>query len=93
MIGSPNAGDFVYDDDPVIEKTFKDYFAGLNVPTEIEVEGDGRSDHAPFKNVGIPVGGRLHRRGQHQRPPPRPRSGAERRARPSTAATTPPATT
>ncbi|GGP67632.1 MULTISPECIES: M28 family metallopeptidase [Streptomyces] len=57
MIGSPNAGYFVYDDDPVIEKTFKDYFAGLNVPTEIEVEGDGRSDHAPFKSAGVPVGG------------------------------------
>ncbi|MEU0101090.1 M28 family metallopeptidase [Streptomyces sp. NPDC006267] len=57
MIGSPNAGYFVYDDDPVIEKTFKDYFAGLNVPTEIETEGDGRSDHAPFKNAGVPVGG------------------------------------
>ncbi|MDX2920112.1 MULTISPECIES: M28 family metallopeptidase [Streptomyces] len=57
MIGSPNAGYFVYDDDPVIEKTFKDYFAGLGVPTEIETEGDGRSDHAPFKNVGVPVGG------------------------------------
>ncbi|MEE1740897.1 M28 family metallopeptidase [Streptomyces sp. BE147] len=57
MIGSPNAGYFVYDDDPVIEKTFKDYYAGLSIPTEIETEGDGRSDHAPFKNVGIPVGG------------------------------------
>ncbi|MDT0490310.1 M28 family metallopeptidase [Streptomyces griseus] len=57
MIGSPNAGYFVYDDDPVIEKTFKDYFAGLNVPTEIETEGDGRSDHAPFKAAGVPVGG------------------------------------
>jgi aminopeptidase S len=57
MIGSPNAGYFVYDDDPVIEKTFKDYFAGISVPTEIETEGDGRSDHAPFKNVGVPVGG------------------------------------
>ncbi|WP_073221921.1 MULTISPECIES: M28 family metallopeptidase [unclassified Streptomyces] len=57
MIGSPNAGYFVYDDDPVIEKTFKDYFAGLGVPTEIETEGDGRSDHAPFKNAGVPVGG------------------------------------
>ncbi|MFE0178469.1 M28 family metallopeptidase [Streptomyces sp. NPDC059002] len=57
MIGSPNPGYFVYDDDPTIEKTFKDYYAGLNVPTEIETEGDGRSDHAPFKNVGIPVGG------------------------------------
>ncbi|MCB5180482.1 M28 family metallopeptidase [Streptomyces antimicrobicus] len=57
MIGSPNPGYFVYDDDPTIEQTFKTYFAGLNVPTEIETEGDGRSDHAPFKNVGIPVGG------------------------------------
>ncbi|MFD6418473.1 M28 family peptidase [Streptomyces sp. NPDC060194] len=57
MIGSPNPGYFVYDDDPAIEKTFKDYYAGLGVPTEIETEGDGRSDHASFKNVGIPVGG------------------------------------
>ncbi|WP_369216735.1 M28 family metallopeptidase [Streptomyces flavofungini] len=57
MIASPNPGYFVYDDDPTIEKTFKDYYAGLNVATEIETEGDGRSDHAPFKNVGIPVGG------------------------------------
>ncbi|UIX31562.1 M28 family metallopeptidase [Streptomyces sp. GQFP] len=57
MIGSPNPGYFVYDDDPTIEQTFKDYYAGLGVPTEIETEGDGRSDHAPFKNVGVPVGG------------------------------------
>ncbi|MEV7792841.1 M28 family metallopeptidase [Streptomyces sp. NPDC087512] len=57
MIGSPNPGYFVYDDDPVIEQTFKDYFAGLGVSTEIETEGDGRSDHAPFKNAGVPVGG------------------------------------
>jgi len=57
MIGSPNPGYFVYDDDPAIEKTFKDFYAGLGVSTEIETEGDGRSDHAPFKNAGIPVGG------------------------------------
>ncbi|MEV5551491.1 M28 family metallopeptidase [Streptomyces sp. NPDC052309] len=57
MIGSPNPGYFVYDDDPVIEQTFKDYYAGLGIPTEIETEGDGRSDHAPFKNAGVPVGG------------------------------------
>ncbi|MBC9726169.1 M28 family metallopeptidase [Streptomyces sp. TRM68367] len=57
MIGSPNPGYFVYDDDPTIEKTFKDYFTGLGVPTEIETEGDGRSDHAPFKSAGVPVGG------------------------------------
>ncbi|MEU1214210.1 M28 family metallopeptidase [Streptomyces sp. NPDC005791] len=57
MIASPNPGYFVYDDDPVIERTFKDHFAGLSVPTEIETEGDGRSDHAPFKSAGVPVGG------------------------------------
>ncbi|MFF6774034.1 M28 family metallopeptidase [Streptomyces sp. NPDC012637] len=57
MIGSPNPGYFVYDDDPTIEQTFKNYFAGIGVPTEIETEGDGRSDHASFKNVGVPVGG------------------------------------
>ncbi|MEU0149443.1 M28 family metallopeptidase [Streptomyces sp. NPDC006288] len=57
MIGSPNPGYFVYDDDPVIEQTFKDYYAGLSIPTEIETEGDGRSDHAPFKSAGVPVGG------------------------------------
>jgi aminopeptidase S len=57
MVGSPNPGYFVYDDDPTIEQTFKDYFAGIGVATEIETEGDGRSDHASFKNVGIPVGG------------------------------------
>ncbi|MFD5517303.1 M28 family metallopeptidase [Streptomyces sp. NPDC127066] len=57
MIGSPNPGYFVYDDDPTIEKTFKTYFTGIGIATEIETEGDGRSDHAPFKNAGIPVGG------------------------------------
>jgi aminopeptidase S len=57
MIGSPNPGYFVYDDDPAIEKTFQAYFTGLGVPTEIETEGDGRSDHAPFKSAGVPVGG------------------------------------
>jgi aminopeptidase S len=57
MIGSPNPGYFVYDDDPQIEKVFQDYYTGLGVPTEIETEGDGRSDHAAFKNVGVPVGG------------------------------------
>ncbi|MEU4997512.1 M28 family metallopeptidase [Streptomyces sp. NPDC021622] len=57
MIGSPNPGYFVYDDDPTIEKTFKDFYGGLNIATEPDEEGDGRSDHAPFKDAGIPVGG------------------------------------
>lgn len=57
MIGSPNPGYFVYDDDPALEKIFQEYYTGLGIPTEIETEGDGRSDHAPFKSAGIPVGG------------------------------------
>ncbi|MGR3937282.1 M28 family metallopeptidase [Streptomyces sp. BRA346] len=57
MIGSPNPGYFVYDDDTRIEGVFKDFFATKGVATERETEGDGRSDHAPFKNAGIPVGG------------------------------------
>ncbi|QKV93339.1 M20/M25/M40 family metallo-hydrolase [Streptomyces sp. NA02950] len=57
MIGSPNPGYFVYDDDPGIESVFKQYFAAQNIATEPETEGDGRSDHASFQDAGIPVGG------------------------------------
>jgi aminopeptidase S len=57
MIGSPNPGYFVYDDDTRLEKVFKDFFATKNLATEKETEGDGRSDHAAFKDVGVPVGG------------------------------------
>ncbi|MEU3462570.1 M28 family metallopeptidase [Streptomyces sp. NPDC006733] len=57
MIGSPNPGYFVYDDNAALEKVFKDFFASKGIPTEIETEGDGRSDHAPFKSAGVPVGG------------------------------------
>lgn len=57
MIGSPNPGYFVYDDDTRLEKVFKDWYAAKNIATEIETEGDGRSDHASFKDAGIPVGG------------------------------------
>lgn len=91
MIGSPNPGYFVYDDDPVIEQTFKDYYAGLSIPTEIETEGDGRSDHAPFKNVGVPVGG-LFSGADYTKTSAQAQKWAEPPARPSTAATTRPAT-
>src|SRR5262245_30753998 len=57
MIASPNPGYFVYDDDPALEKVFTDYFTGLSVPTAPETEGDGRSDHAPFADAGVAVGG------------------------------------
>ncbi|MER0242814.1 M28 family metallopeptidase [Streptomyces sp. HSW2009] len=57
MVGSPNPGYFVYDDDRRLEAVFKEWFAAKGVATEIETEGDGRSDHASFQRVGIPVGG------------------------------------
>ncbi|MFD8091038.1 M28 family metallopeptidase [Streptomyces malaysiensis] len=57
MLGSPNAGYFVYDDDPELEKVFTDWYAAKDITTEPETEGDGRSDHAPFKDAGVRVGG------------------------------------
>ncbi len=71
MIGSPNAGYFVYDGDDSdgegagagpfgsaqIEKTFTDFFADyLDVPTE-GTDFSGRSDYGGFIAVGIPSGG------------------------------------
>ncbi|MFD5319707.1 M28 family peptidase [Streptomyces sp. NPDC127098] len=57
MIGSPNAGYFVYDDDPTIETVFTDWFDARGIPTAPATEADGRSDHAPFAAAGVPVGG------------------------------------
>ncbi|MFF2650871.1 M28 family metallopeptidase [Streptomyces sp. NPDC058045] len=57
MVASPNPGYFVYDDDPALEKVLNDYYSGLGIATEPDTEGDGRSDHAPFKDAGVPVGG------------------------------------
>ena len=71
MIGSPNAGYFVYDGDDSdgegagpgpfgsaqIEQTFVDYLTGVK---GIETEGtdfSGRSDYGAFIFVGIPSGG------------------------------------
>lgn len=62
MIGSPNAGYFVYDSasqpegSEAYEKVLNDYFASINVATE-PVEVGGRSDHAAFADAGIPTGG------------------------------------
>lgn len=71
MIGSPNAGYFVYDGDDSdadgagpgpygsaqIEKTFTDFFdSKLQVPTE-GTDFDGRSDYGGFIALGIPSGG------------------------------------
>ncbi|GAA4128432.1 M28 family metallopeptidase [Actinomadura keratinilytica] len=70
MIGSPNAGYFVYDGDnsdgvgsgpgpagsAEIERVIQSYFAGIGVATR-GTDFDGRSDYGPFIQVGIPAGG------------------------------------
>ncbi|SDY73578.1 aminopeptidase S [Amycolatopsis xylanica] len=57
MIASKNWGHFVYDDVASIKAIFDEYFSSIGIQTEGDSEGDGRSDHASFKSVGIPVGG------------------------------------
>ncbi|WP_223770568.1 M20/M25/M40 family metallo-hydrolase [Streptomyces huiliensis] len=57
MIGSPNPGYFVYGYDASLKTLFEDWFAARKIATEIDTEGDGRSDHAPFQQAGIRVGG------------------------------------
>ncbi len=62
MIGSPNAGYFVYSSgsqppgSDAFEKVLNDYFTSIGVPTE-PIEVGGRSDHAAFARAGIPTGG------------------------------------
>jgi Zn-dependent M28 family amino/carboxypeptidase len=68
MVGSPNAGWFVYDGDAsdtpstgstgsgVVEGVFVDFFASIGRETE-PTAFDGRSDYDAFVAVGIPAGG------------------------------------
>jgi len=70
MVGSPNAGYFVYDGDnsdgvgagpgpagsAEIEQAIQAHFNAIGVPTR-GTDFDGRSDYGPFISVGIPAGG------------------------------------
>ena len=63
MVASPNYSRLVYGDNPApvanpaaIKNLFLDYFARRDLPTEI-IDLSGRSDHGPFEQAGIPVGG------------------------------------
>ncbi|CUS15587.1 unnamed protein product [Tuber aestivum] len=68
MIASPNFGYFIYDGDgsafndtpPIgsgaIEHLFEGYFRKVGLPTR-PTNFSGRSDYAPFMEIGIPVGG------------------------------------
>jgi aminopeptidase S len=54
MVGSPNPAQGVYSDaDPAIERLLR----RLVGPGAEEENAGGRSDHAPFRRAGIPVGG------------------------------------
>jgi Zn-dependent M28 family amino/carboxypeptidase len=62
MVGSRNFGRFVYDGDREppgsarIEAAFRAYFAARRQNVD-ELHLRGSSDHAPFEQVGVPVGG------------------------------------
>jgi aminopeptidase S len=56
MVGSPHGEAFVYEGDGRIEKALTRGVAAEELdPVPIELEG--RSDHAPFDEAGVPVGG------------------------------------
>ena len=59
MIGSPNPGYFVYDDNPAGNGARDDltsYFTSKGVAWEY-IDVQGRSDHAAFRSYGIPTSG------------------------------------
>ncbi|WP_433008474.1 M28 family metallopeptidase [Kribbella sp. CA-294648] len=59
MIGSPNPGYFVYNDNPAgngARDDFVSYFTSKNIQTEY-VDVQGRSDHAAFRSLGIATAG------------------------------------
>ncbi|HEX2044455.1 MAG TPA: M20/M25/M40 family metallo-hydrolase, partial [Gaiellaceae bacterium] len=56
MVGSPNFARLVYDADPEIADAFRRWFDTHGLAAA-EVALEGRSDHAPFAERGIPVGG------------------------------------
>lgn len=56
MLGSPNGVRFIYDDADAIRTLFESHFESRDL-SWAEIELEGRSDHALFAEVGIPVGG------------------------------------
>ncbi|MER5625231.1 M28 family peptidase [Streptosporangium sp. NPDC002544] len=57
MIGSTNAGYFINNITTATAANLKAYYDKLNLQPEENVEGQGRSDDASFKNAGIPTSG------------------------------------
>ena len=57
MTGSPNFVNSVYEGPDEVEDVFGSYFEARGIPTETNSALDGRSDHGPFQDEGIPTGG------------------------------------
>ena len=59
MVGSPNPGYFVYDDNPAgngARDAMTAYYTSKGIPWEY-IDVQGRSDHASFRSYGIPTTG------------------------------------
>ena len=57
MVGSPNFVRSVYEGPDGVENAFTDYFERREVEVDVNSALDGRSDHGPFQDAGIPTGG------------------------------------
>lgn len=57
MVGSENFVRSVYEGPDEVENIFEGYFDERNLETETNSALDGRSDHGPFQDAGIPTGG------------------------------------
>jgi Zn-dependent M28 family amino/carboxypeptidase len=57
MVGSPNPVNSVYEGPDEVEDVFGSYFEARDIATETNSALDGRSDHGPFQDEGVPTGG------------------------------------
>lgn len=57
MTGSPNYVTSVYEGPDEVEEIFGSYFETEGIEVETNSALDGRSDHGPFQDEGVPTGG------------------------------------
>lgn len=57
MTGSPNSVRSVYEGPDEVEDIFGSYFEEQDIEVETSSALDGRSDHGPFQDEGVPTGG------------------------------------
>ena len=57
MVGSPNFTNTVYEGPDEVEDVFGSYFEARDIEAETNAALDGRSDHGPFQDEGVPTGG------------------------------------